>query len=55
MLEALCSHFASYGDIHTWAPLRAFARIITIYYDEDAAELAKMTCDGLSIDESEYK
>lgn len=55
VLEALRLHFASYGDIHTWAPLKAFARIMLVYYDEDAAEKAKLTCDGIQIDETEFK
>ena len=55
VLEALKSHFESYGDVHTWAPLKAFARIIVIYYDEEAAELAKETCDNLRIGETEAR
>lgn len=55
VLEALHSHFTSYGEIHTWAPLKAFARIFVVYYDEDAAEKAKQSCDCLEIDETEYR
>lgn len=53
VLEALRIHFESYGDVHTWAPLKAFARIFLIYYDEEAAELAKETCDNLYVEEME--
>lgn len=55
VLEALRTHFASYGDVHTWAPLKAFARIFVIYYDEEAAEMAKETCDNLRVEESEAR
>lgn len=52
MLEALRAHFESYGDVHTWAPLKAFARVFLIYYDEEAAELAKEACDNLYVKET---
>lgn len=52
VLEALKLHFESYGDVHTWAPLRAFARVFLIYYDEEAAELAKEACDSLYVQET---
>ncbi|KAJ3531299.1 hypothetical protein NM688_g7593 [Phlebia brevispora] len=54
VLETLRTHFASYGEIHTWAPIKAFARIIVVYYDEDAAEQAKQICDSLQIDETDF-
>ncbi|KAI0344986.1 Calcipressin [Trametopsis cervina] len=53
VLEALRIHFESYGEIHTWAPLRAFARIMVVYYDEEAVELAKETCDNLRVEETD--
>ncbi|KAI0689820.1 Calcipressin [Cytidiella melzeri] len=53
VLEALRIHFESYGDVHTWAPLKAFARIFLIYYDEEAAELAKEACDNVYVEEME--
>lgn len=52
VLEALRAHFESYGDVHTWAPLKAFARVFLIYYDEEAAELAKEACDNLYVKET---
>ncbi|KAI0085955.1 Calcipressin-domain-containing protein [Irpex rosettiformis] len=52
VLEALKLHFESYGDVHTWAPLKAFARVFLIYYDEEAAELAKDACDNLYVKET---
>lgn len=55
VLEALRTHFESYGDVHTWAPLKAFARIFVIYYDEEAAELAKEICDNLRVGETEAR
>lgn len=55
VLDALRSHFESYGEIHTWAPLKAFARAIIVYYDEEAAELAKESCDSLFIDATDFR
>lgn len=55
VLEALRIHFESYGEIHTWAPLRAFARIMVVYYDEEAVELAKETCDNLRVEETDAR
>lgn len=50
VLDALREYFEGFGEIHTWAPLKAFARIIVVYYDEEAVELAKEGSDGLFID-----
>ncbi|KAI5118333.1 hypothetical protein M0805_006615 [Coniferiporia weirii] len=50
VLQALRNHFAVYGEIYAWAPIRAFARVILVYYAEDAAESAKLGSDGLQID-----
>lgn len=55
VLEALRTHFESYGEVHTWAPIRAFARIILIYYDEEAAELAKEDCDSILVGETDAR
>jgi len=54
ILQALRHHFESYGDIHAWAPLKSFARIILVYYDVDDAEHAKQTCDRLVVGATEY-
>ncbi|EIM82402.1 Calcipressin, partial [Stereum hirsutum FP-91666 SS1] len=51
-LAALRDHFESYGEIHTWAPIRSFARIMVVYMDEDEAESAKINCDGLTIEKT---
>ena len=50
VLDALRSYFATFGDIYAWAPIRSFARVILVYYDEDDAESAKLGSDGLKID-----
>ena len=50
VLEALRDHFASYGEIYAWAPLRAFARVILVFKDDADAEMAKAHCDGLTIE-----
>ncbi|KAI0628789.1 Calcipressin-domain-containing protein [Trametes polyzona] len=49
--EALRSHFATYGPLHTWAPIKGFARIIMVYYSEEDAEIAKESNDGLVLGE----
>ncbi|KAI0046934.1 Calcipressin [Auriscalpium vulgare] len=50
VMHALRDHFETYGAVHTWAPIRAFSRIILVYFEEEDAEEAKMHCDGLVID-----
>lgn len=55
ILEALRAHFEAFGDIHTWAPLKAFSRVLVIYYDEEAAELAKESCDSLFVDATDFR
>ena len=45
--DALRSHFSLYGPLHTWAPLRGFARVIMVYYSEEDAEMAKESNDGI--------
>ena len=39
-----------YGEVHAWAPLRSFGRIIIVYYEEQVAERVKLECDNLTID-----
>ncbi|THH08697.1 hypothetical protein EW145_g2517 [Phellinidium pouzarii] len=50
VLDALRSHFSLYGEIYAWAPIRAFSRVILVYYNESDAENAKLSSDGLMID-----
>jgi len=50
IIATLREQFESLAPIHTWAPLRAFGRIFLVYYDDDAAEIAKASCDGISIE-----
>ena len=49
--EALRSHFATYGPLHTWAPIKGFARVILVYFSEEDAEMAKESNDGLILGE----
>ncbi|KAJ1310558.1 hypothetical protein OPQ81_007288 [Rhizoctonia solani] len=49
VLQALRDLFASYGPLHSWAPLRGLARIILVYWDDRNAEEAKLGTDGLSL------
>ena len=50
ILGVLREHFALYGALHTFAPIRAFGRAIIVYYDEHAAEKGKQSLDGIEID-----
>ncbi|KAA1477685.1 Calcipressin [Dentipellis sp. KUC8613] len=50
VMQALRDHFEIFGAIYAWAPLRAFARVIVVFYDEEHAEEAKVHCDGLQVD-----
>ena len=43
------SHFASFGVINKWAPLRKFRRIMVVYESLAAAELAKEKSDHMPI------
>ena len=45
--DALRSYFSTYGPLHTWAPLRGFARVLMVYFSEEDAEIAKECNDGL--------
>ncbi|KAI0038735.1 hypothetical protein FA95DRAFT_1684530 [Auriscalpium vulgare] len=38
VLHALRDHFEAYGAVHTWAPIRAFSRIILVYFEEEGVE-----------------
>lgn len=49
MLDALRDHFATYGPVYAWAPLKSFYRIIVVYHSEDDAEHAKESCDRLIV------
>ncbi|KAI0062072.1 Calcipressin [Artomyces pyxidatus] len=50
VMSALRDHFETYGEVHTWAPIRAFGRVILVYRSEEDAEEAKLHCDGIVID-----
>ena len=50
VMVALREHFEAVAPIHSWAPLRAFGRVILVYHEEEAAEVAKLSCDGIVID-----
>ncbi|EJU05891.1 Calcipressin [Dacryopinax primogenitus] len=49
VLEALKQHFATYGEIYAWTPLKGFKRILVVYYDDDDAEAARES-DGVVIE-----
>ncbi|OSX56251.1 hypothetical protein POSPLADRAFT_1160509 [Postia placenta MAD-698-R-SB12] len=49
VLETMHHHFATYGSIYAWAPIKSFARIVLVYYSEDDAEHAKQECDYLIV------
>jgi hypothetical protein len=48
-LQLLRDAFAAYGSLAHWAPVRGMGRVIIVYYDDHAAELAKRECDGLAL------
>ncbi|KAH8114220.1 Calcipressin [Phellopilus nigrolimitatus] len=50
VLDVLREHFAAYGEVYAWAPVRAFARVILVFYSDDDAESAKLGSDGLTIE-----
>ncbi|KAF8528147.1 Calcipressin [Hysterangium stoloniferum] len=54
ILNILRGYFAEFGDLHTFAPLRAFGRAIIVYYENDAAEEGKLNLDDLLTDRSLY-
>lgn len=49
ILDVLREHFALYGALHTFAPIRVFGRAIIVYYDDHAAEQGKQCLDGIEI------
>ena len=50
ILGVLREHFALYGALHTFAPIRAFGRAIIVYYENHAAETGKQSLDGIEIE-----
>lgn len=49
VLEPLRAHFMSYGDLHTWAPLKGFGRVIVVFWNVEDAERLRKECDGLHV------
>lgn len=49
IIGALRDHFALYGELHTFAPIRAFGRAIIVYYENHAAEKGKLSLDGIEV------
>lgn len=49
ILDPLKAHFESYGDLHTWAPLKSFGRVIVVFWSVDDAERLRKECDGLYV------
>lgn len=49
ILALLRTHYASFGSIHTFAPIRAFGRVIIVYADDESAMRAKREGDHLEI------
>ncbi|KAL7410168.1 Calcipressin-domain-containing protein [Mrakia frigida] len=49
ILALLRSHYETFGTIHTWAPIRAFGRVIVVFDDEEGAMRAKREGDRLEI------
>ena len=53
VLNPLRAHFESYGELYTWAPLRAFARIIVVFWEVADAERLRQDCDNLIVGHDE--
>lgn len=53
ILEPLKVHFMGYGDLHTWAPLKGFGRIIVVFWNVEDAERLRQECDGLHVSDSD--
>ncbi|KAF7327599.1 hypothetical protein MKEN_00339100 [Mycena kentingensis (nom. inval.)] len=51
LLDLLRDHFATYGKINRFVPLTTFNRIIVVFYEEQAAERAKITSDPILLEE----
>jgi hypothetical protein len=49
ILEPLRDHFMNYGELHTWAPLKGFGRIIAVFWNVEDAERLRQECDGLHV------
>jgi hypothetical protein len=49
VMSVLRDKIASCGEIHTWATLKSFGRVIAVFYTEDEAENVREACDGLQI------
>jgi hypothetical protein len=49
ILEPLRDHFMSYGELHTWAPLKGFGRVIAVFWNVEDAERLRQECDGLHV------
>ncbi|KAK8850401.1 hypothetical protein IAR55_004319 [Kwoniella newhampshirensis] len=50
VLALLHDHYAQYGEIIHWAPVRGFGRVIIVWRDEGDAERAKTQGDWLRLD-----
>ena len=55
VLAALRDHFASYGQLHSWAPLKGFRRIVMTYWTVEDAAQARVECDGMVLADEEGK
>jgi len=53
VLDPLRAHFEKYGELYTWAPLRAFARIIVVFWRVADAERLRQDCDNLMVGHDE--
>ena len=53
VLDALRSYFESFGELYAWAPLKSFSRIVLVFYEDEHAENAKLSTDGLTLEGSD--
>lgn len=46
VLRVIRGYFARFGDLYSFAPIPSFKRIVIVFWDENAAEEAKLTLNG---------
>ncbi|CED85127.1 Calcineurin-mediated signaling pathway inhibitor DSCR1 [Phaffia rhodozyma] len=49
ILDLFRKYYGSFGKIHTWAPIKAFGRVLIVFYEEEDAMRAKREGDRLEV------
>lgn len=53
ILRIIQGHFLQFGELYSFAPVPSFKRIIVVFYDDDAAEEAKLCLNGKVLGDDE--